>query len=79
MAQKVTKPYHVHVYLVLLYGAIPPSFSPVTNATPPKTDLNREMYQRHLTGESTLVLAWEYGISEQRIFVIIRKFKHRGK
>jgi Mor family transcriptional regulator len=60
---------------VLLYGAMPPSASPVTNATPPKTDRNKEIYQRYLAGESPSLLAREYGISEQRIFVIIRKFK----
>jgi len=66
------------VFLVLLYGDRPPSSSPVTKNTPSKTDRNREIYQRYLAGESASALAREYGISEQREFVIIRKFKRQG-
>src|SRR5258706_3366108 len=77
VARRATEPYHVHVFLVLLYGPMPPSTSPITNAIPPKTDRNKEIYQRYLAGESPYVLAREYRISEQRIFVIIRKFKHQ--
>jgi len=65
------------VFLTLLYGSMPPSASPVTKNTPPKTDRNRKIYQRYLAGESPSALAREYGISEQRIFVIIRKFKRQ--
>jgi Mor family transcriptional regulator len=65
------------VFLVLLYGSRPTSSSPVTKTTPPKTDRNREIYQRYLAGESPSLLAREYGISEQRVFVIIRKFKSK--
>lgn len=73
MAPKATEPYHVHVFLVLLYGAMPPSASPVSSSTPPKTDRNNEIFQRYLAGEGPSLLAREYGISEQRVFVIIRR------
>ena len=75
---RATEPYNIHVVLVLLYGAMPPSASPVTSATPPKTDRNKEIYQRYQAGESPSALACEYGISEQRIFVIIRKQRSRN-
>jgi Mor family transcriptional regulator len=65
------------VFLILLYGNIPPSSSPVTKITPPKTDRNKEIYQRYLADESPSALAREFGISEQRVFVIIRKLKHQ--
>ena len=77
MAPEGYEPYHVHVFLILLYGTTPPSASPLTRATPAKTDHNKEMYQRYLAGESPSLLAREYGISEQRVFVIIRKFKYQ--
>jgi Mor family transcriptional regulator len=66
------------VFLTLLYGNIPPSTSPITKFTPPKTERNKEIYQRYLAGESPSALAREYGISEQRVFVIIRKFKRQA-
>jgi Mor family transcriptional regulator len=62
---------------VLLYGNMPPPSSLVTIFTPPKTDRNKEIYQRYLADESPSALAREFGISEQRVFVIIRKFKHQ--
>jgi Mor family transcriptional regulator len=65
------------VFLVLLYSGTPLSTLPVTSAIPPKTDRNKEIYQRYLAGESPSLLARDYGISEQRIFVIIRKFKRQ--
>jgi Mor family transcriptional regulator len=61
----------------LLYGSTPPSSAPASSHTPPKTDRNAAIYRRYLAGESPSALAQEYGISEQRIFVIIRKFKRR--
>src|SRR5450432_1559688 len=45
---RVTEPYHVHVFLILLCSTTPPSASPITRATPTKTDRNREIYQRYL-------------------------------
>ena len=74
---RVIEPYHIHVFLVLLYGAVSPSAAPVTDATLQKTDRSKEIYQRYLAGKSPSVLAREYGISEQRIFVTIRKFKRQ--
>jgi Mor family transcriptional regulator len=52
---------------------------PINHITPPKEDRNREIYERYLAGESASVLACEYGISEQRVFVIIRKFKPKNR
>ncbi len=41
--------------------------------TPPKVDRNREIYQRYLEGARAVDLAAEYGMSLQRVYVIIRK------
>lgn len=59
-----------------LYGNIPPAAEPLKHLIPAKTDRNLEIYQRHQAGESPSLLAKEYGVSEQRIYVIVRRFKH---
>ena len=46
---------------------------PLTDYKPPKEDLNREIYQRYLEGARAVDLAAEYGMSLQRIYVIIRR------
>jgi hypothetical protein len=71
----VTEPYHVHVFLVLLYGSAPTSNTPISHITPPKEDRNREIYQRYIDGARAVDLAAEYGISLQRVYVIIRRGK----
>ncbi len=68
-----TEPQHVSVLLSLLYGATAPSAAPLNDFIPPKAERNREIYQRYLGGVSPAQLAREYGISEQRVYVIIRR------
>ncbi len=75
MAQRVTEPYHVPVFLQLLYGSTPASDAPISHLTPPKEDRNREIYRRYLEGARAVNLAAEYGISLQRVYVIIRMGK----
>ena len=75
MVRRVTEPYHVLVFLYLLYGNTPASNTPVSHMTPPKEDRNREIYQRYLEGARAVDLATEYGISLQLVYVIIRKGK----
>ena len=59
--------------LNFLYGNKPASDTPVSHMTPPKDDRNREIYRRYLEGARAVDLAVEYGMSLQRIYVIIRK------
>ena len=66
------EPYHVHVFLLWLYGNSVPSATP-RNDIVAKTARNAEIYRRYQAGESPSALAREYGISEQRIYVIVRK------
>jgi len=56
------------------YGAIPrPNIS--CAALWRAAAIRFTFHQRYLAGESPSLLAREYGISEQWVFVIIRKFK----
>jgi len=64
------------MFLYFLYGSTPASNTPVGHMTPPKQDRNREIYRRYLDGARAVDLAAEYGISLQRVFVIIRMGKH---
>ncbi len=68
----VTEPYHVPVFLQLLYRDGQPSDTPIRRVTPPKEERNREIYRRYLEGVRAVNLATEYGISLQRVYVIIR-------
>jgi Mor family transcriptional regulator len=61
------------VFLYLLYGNAPASNTPVSHMMPPKEDRNREIYQRYIDGARAVDLAAEYGISLQRVYVIIRR------
>ncbi len=61
--------------LRLLYAGMERSPEAVSDYTPPKKDRNAEIYQRYLTGERAVDLAREYGMSLQRIYVIIRNQK----
>ena len=64
---------HVHILLKWLYGNTRPAAEPLNRLIPAKADRNLEIYQRHLAGESPSLLAKEYGVSEQRIYVIVRQ------
>jgi hypothetical protein len=61
--------------LRLLYMGIELPSEPLTDYKPPKEDRNREIYQRYLEGARAVDLAAEYGISLQRVYVIIRMGK----
>ena len=56
-----------------LYGDTPPSATPLNRLISSKTVRNQEIYRRYQSGESPSVLAHEYSISEQRIYLIIRR------
>ena len=56
-----------------LYGDGLPSDKPLNRLIPEKTVRNEEIYWRYQSGESPTILAREYGISEQRIYVIVRR------
>jgi Mor transcription activator family protein len=65
--------------LARLYAKKEPLTQPVTDLIPLKEDRNAEIYQRFLAGERAVDLAKEYGISLQRIYVLIRRQKRRKK
>jgi Mor family transcriptional regulator len=50
---------------------------PITDLIPFAEVRNQEIYQRYLAGERATDLASEYGVSLQRIYVIIRIMKRR--
>ncbi len=58
--------------LWLLYAGMELPSEPLTDYKPPKENRNREIYQRYLEGVRVVDLAAEYGISLQRVYVIIR-------
>ncbi len=61
--------------LRLLYAGMERPSEAVSDYTPTKKERNAEIYQRYLTGERAVDLAREYGMSLQRIYVIIRNQK----
>ena len=72
-SRRATEPYHVLVCLMWLYGDPLPSDKPLNRLIPAKTVRNGEIYRRYQSGESPTVLAREYKVSEQRIYVIVRR------
>ncbi len=52
---------------------------PLTDYKPPKENRNREIYQRYIEGVRAVDLAAEYGISLQRVYVIIRMGKRNQR
>ena len=58
--------------LRLLYAGMELPSEPLTDFIPTKEDRNREVYRRYLAGARAVDLAAEYGISLQRVYVIIR-------
>jgi Mor family transcriptional regulator len=62
--------------LKLLYAGMKLPSEPLTDYKPPKEDRNREIYRRYLEGARAVDLAAQYGISLQRVYVIIRLGKH---
>ena len=61
--------------LELLYAGMELPSEPLTGYKLPKENRNREIYQQYLEGARTVDLAAEYGISLQRVYVIIRMGK----
>jgi hypothetical protein len=59
--------------LGLLYAGMELPSEPLTDFIPPKEDRNREIYQRYIEGARAVDLATEYGISLQRVYIIIRR------
>ena len=71
----------VHRVLRQLYFGQELPTQPVTDLIPVEEKRNAEIYQRYVNGERTVDLAEEYGISLQRIYVLIRRYQalwHRG-
>lgn len=58
--------------LGLLYAGMELPSEPLTDYKPPKENRNREIYRRYVDGARAVDLAAEYGISLQRVYVIIR-------
>lgn len=58
--------------LGLLYAGMELPSEPLTDYKPPKENRNREIYRRYVEGARAVDLAAEYGISLQRVYVIIR-------
>jgi hypothetical protein len=61
--------------LVLLYCGIEKPTQPITDLTPLSGERNREIYDRYLLGERIVDLAETYRISQQRVYVLIRRYK----
>ena len=63
------------VYRVLrqLYLGQTISTQPVTDLVPTEEERNLEIYNRYVAGERAVDLAEDYGISLQRIYVLIRR------
>jgi hypothetical protein len=59
--------------LRLLYAGMELPSETINDFIPPKEERNREIYRRYLEGARAVDLAVEYGMSLQRIYVIIRR------
>jgi len=58
-----------------LYGEAPTSGQPITHLIPAKADRDFEIYQRYQAGSRVADLANAFGVSVQRIYVVIRRQK----
>jgi Mor family transcriptional regulator len=56
---------------IAYYGRLLPT-APVSNGTPKKGDRNADIRARHQQGESVATQAEIFGISEQRVWQILR-------
>ena len=69
----------VHRVLLQLYlGQVLPTH-PVTDLIPTEDERNSEIYQRYVSGERATDLAEVYGVSLQRIYILIRRYHYDGK
>jgi hypothetical protein len=55
-----------------LYGAIPTPEEPISKKTPKQSMRNAEIKLRYNAGESAIHLASEYGITETRVYQILK-------
>ena len=65
----------VHRVLRQLYFGQTLSAQPVTDLIPTEDERNSEIYQRYVNGERAVDLADDYGISLQRIYVLLRRYQ----
>ena len=63
----------VHRVLRQLYLGQQFSTQPITDLIPTEEERNFEIYNRYVAGERAVNLAEDYGISLQRIYVLIRR------
>ena len=71
--RRATGPYYVLALLSLLYGEAPTSGQPITRLIPAKVDRDLEIYLRYQAGSRVTDLANAFGVSVQRIYVVIRR------
>ena len=65
----------VHRVLHQLYLGQRFSTQPITDLIPTEEDRNLEIYNRYVAGERATHLAEDYGVSLQRIYVLIRRYQ----
>ena len=65
------------VYRILrqLYLGQQYSTQPITDLIPTEEDRNLEIYKRYIAGGRATDLAQDYGVSLQRIYVLIRRYQ----
>ena len=65
----------VHRVLHQLYLGQTLSTQPVTDLIPTEEERNFEIYKRYIADERAVDLAEDYGVSLQRIYVLIRRYQ----
>ena len=65
----------VHRVLRQLYFGQRFSVQPITDLIPTEESRNFEIYKRYAAGERAVDLAEDYGVSLQRIYVLIRRYQ----
>ena len=65
----------VHRVLHQLYVGQQQSTQPITDLIPTEEDRNLEIYKRYAAGERAADLPEDYGVSIQRIYVLIRRYQ----
>ena len=65
----------VHRFLRQLYLGQAFPTQPITDLIPAEEDRNLEIYERYVAGEPAVDLAEDYGVSLQRVYVLIRRYK----
>ena len=65
----------VHRVLRQLYFGQAVSTQPVTDLVPTEEVRNFEIYKRYAAGERAADLAADYGVSLQRVYVLIRRYQ----